>query len=92
MNLRLLNKVSSVSILDPIQLHLNLYPSAFQANENAHTAIRIYIKTLAIDLAFVLAHIGKLNKGIEEFDDQLNIKLKALKDKVDKKALKKKMK
>lgn len=43
-------------------------------------------------MAFILAHIGKLGKGIEEFDDQLNIKLKALKDKVDKKALKKKMK
>ena len=43
-------------------------------------------------MAFILAHIGKLSKGIEEFDDQLNIKLKGLKDKVDKKSLKKKLK
>ena len=43
-------------------------------------------------MAFVISHIGKLSKGIEEFDDQLNIKLKALKDKIEKKALKKNLK
>lgn len=49
-----------------------------------HSAFRHYIKTLLIDLAFVITHIGDLDEGIDEFDDQLNIKLKILREEEEK--------
>ena len=53
-----------------------------------HSAIREYFKSLSANMAFVLHHLKSVNDGFSEYDDQLSIKLKNLKEKEQKLKLK----
>jgi hypothetical protein len=51
-----------------------------------HGSFRHYIKFLVTDMAFILHHIGKINDiAMGEFDDQLHLKVKNMKEELLKK-------
>jgi hypothetical protein len=46
-----------------------------------HSAFRHYIKSMLVDMAFCLSNISSCSQKLEEFNDELSLKLKTMHEK-----------